>query len=318
MLSREILISPLMLMFPAEEGPNVLNQIKNTYPLDSCPYHGLIEKPYRFRKLFDLLSEVVPIGPKTHRTQLSDEFTLTSLGKPKNRPGEKKDSQEVPFDLTALLVDDEPINRRVMTRMLERLGIQCHTAISGAQAIERLSTTHYPVIFTDLYMDEVSGLQLVKHIRSMGSGGDGMSIHSPEEEAKSSSAVEAGRIVVIGMTADPSDETRRECIEAGMDTVLTKPISTQICEQSIRECLAAKKLSRTGQCWFHPFPLSLVFFLSECVEDPSNHDSSISGLIDWLIDGSSCCAAGRHDARGGPRSCPDRTDLGPAPHMVDR
>ncbi|MDD3585814.1 MAG: response regulator, partial [Thermoguttaceae bacterium] len=67
--------------------------------------------------------------------------------------------------LRVLVVDDMPINVKVLTVLLKRFGVTCDTASSGAEALEKLKLQPFNWILTDMYMDGMSGVELAQAVR---------------------------------------------------------------------------------------------------------------------------------------------------------
>ncbi|MEI8347102.1 MAG: response regulator, partial [Pseudomonadota bacterium] len=65
-----------------------------------------------------------------------------------------------------LVVDDEEYIRIIMQEMLEDMGLTVHTAINGKDALNKIFKDHYDLIFTDIKMPEMDGLELIKRLRS--------------------------------------------------------------------------------------------------------------------------------------------------------
>lgn len=108
---------------------------------------------------------------------------------------------------TVLLAEDNMINAQLLTILLENMGIQVELARNGVEAIERL--THHPdysAIFMDVRMPEMDGTEATRRIRSGEAG-------------------ETGRTIpVIALTASVLPSDQKECMEAGMDHYLSKPV----------------------------------------------------------------------------------------------
>lgn len=71
-------------------------------------------------------------------------------------------------NLRFLIVDDQPENRDVLSKLLERLDIVCDTAKSGKEAIEKAVLNNYDGIFMDIKMPMMSGIEATQHIRELG------------------------------------------------------------------------------------------------------------------------------------------------------
>lgn len=110
-----------------------------------------------------------------------------------------------------LLVEDNPVNQRVATRMLERLGCTCACADSGEAALVLNDATSFDLILMDCHMPGMDGFRAARHIRSHGR-------HRPP---------------IVALTANVSPSDIAKCLASGMDGHLAKPISLQQLEALI-------------------------------------------------------------------------------------
>ena len=99
-----------------------------------------------------------------------------------------------------LMVDDEPICRKVTGRLLERLGYQVDVCNDGQQAIEKIAQTEYDLVFMDCNMPVLDGFEATKHLRSKG-------FNRP----------------IVALTANTTEEDQGRCSDCGMNQVLGKP-----------------------------------------------------------------------------------------------
>ncbi len=104
----------------------------------------------------------------------------------------------------ALLVEDNPVNLRVGTRLLEKLGCRVDVAANGLEAVEMTSRLPYDIIFMDCQMPEMDGYEATMQIRSRESG--------------------EKRLSIVAMTACAREEDRIRCLAAGMDDFISKPV----------------------------------------------------------------------------------------------
>ncbi len=102
-----------------------------------------------------------------------------------------------------LLVDDSEINLMVGSALLESVGAEVTTASDGAQAVEAVRDGSYDLVLMDVQMPGVDGLEATRQIRSEHGTG----------------------LPVVALTGEDSPQERQACLEAGMDDVLTKPVS---------------------------------------------------------------------------------------------
>lgn len=121
--------------------------------------------------------------------------------------------------LKVLLVEDNKVNSIIATNLLKKLGItDIDTAYDGLEAIEKVKTKRYDLIFMDMSMPEMDGVTATKIIRT-----------DPE--------VIDNNTPIIAMTANAFEEDKQLCISAGMNDFVTKPISIDSVKKSILSVL---------------------------------------------------------------------------------
>jgi signal transduction histidine kinase/HPt (histidine-containing phosphotransfer) domain-containing protein len=113
--------------------------------------------------------------------------------------------------LRILLCDDNTINQKVAARILQQIGYQPDFAVNGREALDALEQKPYDLVFMDVMMPEMDGLEATRVIRERQK-------NSPSHPNFSL------RIVVIAMTAHAMQSDREKCLAAGMDDYLAKPI----------------------------------------------------------------------------------------------
>lgn len=117
-----------------------------------------------------------------------------------------------------LLVDDNEVNRAIGTRILERLGYRVDTASDGSAALEAHASKRYDAIVMDCHMPGVDGYDCTRSIRAR----EGTS---------------GRRTPIVALTANAGDENRRQCLEAGMDDYLTKPVEAARLREALVRCI---------------------------------------------------------------------------------
>lgn len=134
--------------------------------------------------------------------QLNDEERELCLVDNLGLPVAKRERLEA----SVLIVDDHPVNQKLMVSMLYKLGLSADIAVDGAHALEMVQNHKgYKVIFMDLQMPVMGGLEATAKIRA--------SISSAEEQP-----------IIIAMTANVMEGIEQRCSEAGMDNYISKPI----------------------------------------------------------------------------------------------
>ncbi len=109
---------------------------------------------------------------------------------------------------TILLVDDDPVDRNALRLLVESWGHHTISVASGPEALERMATHKYDVIFMDLLMPEMDGYQATIQIRKEG--------HT---------------LPIIAMSADEDDITRKAAFDAGMNEYVMKPARVENIKQ---------------------------------------------------------------------------------------
>ncbi len=165
-------------------------------------------------------------APVTRSAQLL-EATLTAAdlgwarrgGTTSARPGlaaTNVDLDRAPcrFDgLRVLLVEDNAVNQRLATRLLERIGCTVVLAENGRDAIDLALHGDFDLSLMDCHMPEMDGFQATRIIRTLEAGGT--------------------RLPIIALTADAMQGDRERCLAAGMDDYLSKPIRQQALAETL-------------------------------------------------------------------------------------
>jgi DNA-binding NtrC family response regulator len=118
-----------------------------------------------------------------------------------------------------LLVDDELVIRRVLSRELRAENFSVTAVSSGSEAISALGNTFYDLVITDLTMEEIDGVDILKATRRV----------SPQT-------------AVIIITGYDDSKPAREAIHLGVDDFLVKPFEIEELIFSIQACLEKRKL----------------------------------------------------------------------------
>ena len=116
--------------------------------------------------------------------------------------------------LRVLVADDNEINQVVACKFLQKLGCQVEVARTGREAVEASSRTAYDLVLMDCEMPEMDGYEATREIRRRE---DGTVAHLP----------------IMALTGHASAEDAEKCRQAGMDTVLTKPLTLPTLRSSL-------------------------------------------------------------------------------------
>jgi CheY-like chemotaxis protein len=123
--------------------------------------------------------------------------------------------------LRILLAEDNLVNQRVAMSMLGKMGHRITLATNGLEAVEQWRQGDFDLIFMDVQMPEMTGMQAAMQIR--------------REEAA------GAHIPIVAMTASAMSEERDRCLAAGMDGFISKPVSYQVIEDTITATFSNRK-----------------------------------------------------------------------------
>jgi CheY-like chemotaxis protein len=125
--------------------------------------------------------------------------------------------------LQVLLVEDNPVNQKVATRILQKRGHEVVLAVNGKEALATLEERLFDLVLMDVQMPEMDGLQATAAIRRSEQGTN-------------------RRLPIVALTAEAMVGDRERCIEAGMDGYVTKPFHSDV----LFEAMAAALRSGMG------------------------------------------------------------------------
>jgi signal transduction histidine kinase/CheY-like chemotaxis protein/HPt (histidine-containing phosphotransfer) domain-containing protein len=128
-----------------------------------------------------------------------------------------------------LVVDDHPVNRDVLVRQLDLLGIAADSAEDGAAALAAWARGSYAAVLTDIHMPTLDGYQLVQRLRAAEAAG------------------RRSRTPVIAVTANALKGEEQRCLAVGMDAYITKPISMEKLRLTLERWLPIRERGEGGQ-----------------------------------------------------------------------
>lgn len=146
------------------------------------------------------------------QTALMQQDRIASMISPAN---EQKNKAPVRKDLKILLAEDNIANQKVFTQIMKKLGYKIDVAGNGVEVLEAVKLISYDLIFMDVQMPEMDGLEATQEIIKWYN-------NNPEARPR-----------IIALTASAFKEDKDRCLEAGMDEFLSKPVK----KKSIREVL---------------------------------------------------------------------------------
>jgi two-component system sensor histidine kinase/response regulator len=114
-----------------------------------------------------------------------------------------------------LVAEDNIVNQKVAVRMLERLGLRADMAGNGQEAVALFRMAPYDVILMDCQMPEMDGFAATREIRHL------------EDPAR--------RVAIVAMTAEAMTGVREQCLAAGMDDYISKPVKLEDLYETLRK-----------------------------------------------------------------------------------
>ncbi|TKB67861.1 MAG: response regulator [Nitrospira sp.] len=143
--------------------------------------------------------------PSIHR-----DTSASSLGPDQGSMGEQVGP------LRVLVADDNEINQVVACKFLQKLGCHVEIARTGREAVEAITRTVYDVVLMDCEMPEMDGYEATREVRRRE---EGTPSHLP----------------IMALTGHTSAEEAQKCLQAGMDRILTKPVTLTALRTSLHD-----------------------------------------------------------------------------------
>jgi CheY-like chemotaxis protein/nitrogen-specific signal transduction histidine kinase len=159
---------------------------------------GWLTKPVRTLMLHNRLMEL-----------LSNDVMENT--KAKNVTPNAADKKQLP--LRILMAEDNLVNQKVAMSMLKRLGYKADVANNGLEVLQALHEKSYDVVLMDIQMPEMDGLEATRRIRDSGLN-----------------------TRIIAMTAHALEGDKAECLQAGMNEYITKPINMEELRKALEVC----------------------------------------------------------------------------------
>ena len=206
-------VALLDMMMPDMHGADLAARINEVRPRSSLPLVLLSSvsreelRQFEPEKHFD----VILCKPLRQSALLDSLHTTLATETPHPAPvkpagGELDHTLGRRHPLRVLVAEDNVVNQKLITRLLERLGYAPFLVDNGFACLEALRRGSYDVVFMDCQMPEMDGYEATANIRSGGTG--------PRNK----------KLRIIALTASAMVGDREKCVAAGMDDYLTKPI----------------------------------------------------------------------------------------------
>jgi len=189
----------IMLMVNSRDRIEIADSAKN------AGIRGFITKPIRPATLFKEIQPLSPLYLSSHHVQ--------NNGFP----------NEIYSGISVLTVEDHEINREVITELLKTVaGIDTDLACNGAEAVEKVQLYDYDIVFMDIQMPVMDGLQATRAIRNLNKAG-------------------VDKLPIIAMTAHALKDELKRFISAGLNGHITKPILIEDLLSTLSLCIPGKR-----------------------------------------------------------------------------
>jgi CheY-like chemotaxis protein/HPt (histidine-containing phosphotransfer) domain-containing protein len=166
-----------------------------------------------------------------------------------------------------LIVEDNEVNSRLATLLLEKLGMSNEIARDGMEAVDRFKTGVYDGILMDCHMPRMDGYEATRRIRELEASPDWL--RPP--------------VRIIAMTANVMVGERERCLQAGMDDYLAKPLRADALMEALSKITAsqATRVAQPAPSWTHLDKAEALQCLRQLAEELSDEDAA-QLLEQWL------------------------------------
>ncbi len=187
----------------------------------ACPITEKSKNSDRFEKVL-----LKPIKHQQLCNILQSELTHSKLAATEHAPVSLLTEEFAQnFPMSILIAEDNLINQKLITKIITRLGYQPKLAINGAQVLEIIKKESFDIILMDVQMPELDGLETTRIIRK----------------------TDTRQPYIIAMTASAMAEDRAACIEAGMNSFVSKPISIQHLVSALERSFSEKEIDHLSE-----------------------------------------------------------------------
>ena len=202
---------------------------------EEAGFDGFLSKPVRREKLFKIMEKI--IGKKTgggEQRAASEEKRIVTQYSVK---------EEMKHSVRILLAEDNPVNQKLVKLMLTKGGYYVDVAGNGKIALNKYteSPDHFDLIFMDIQMPEMDGLEAAREIRefetkSFSDHSESTVTNKGRKEIHNRSTIKSLKHVpIIAMTANAMKGDMEKCLNAGMDDYMTKPIKRDLVFEMVKK-----------------------------------------------------------------------------------
>ncbi len=172
------------------------------------------------KQLVEMMDGTIGVSSKINQgskfwIELSGGLYATTAIEDENKPDELNPAPntKTPFNHKILVAEDNPTNQTLILNQLKTLGYDADLAKNGQEALNKLVHNSYQLLLTDCNMPLVDGYELAKTIRKNGDN----------------------KLPIIALTADAFPEKKAQCLKAGMNDHISKPVDLNMLKHTIEK-----------------------------------------------------------------------------------
>ena len=216
--------------------------IDGTKKSKEAGFDGFLLKPIRREKLLDMMERLLGKKVEESSIRIGKTTHVSAEGRKQEISTQLTLNEGIKQSVRILLVEDNPVNQKLASKMLTKAGYQVEIANNGQEAVKmykksvnghagkegmgKSETGRYSFVFMDMQMPVMDGLEATKLIRNLECRlwND---LNAEQSEIRNQKS-EIIRIPIIAMTANTMEGDREKCLEAGMDDYIPKPIKREV------------------------------------------------------------------------------------------
>jgi len=176
--------------------------------LQKSGFLGFLNKPVKISDLHRVILKALTPAPPSQKVGIQDPLPEIR----EFNPDIEETAVQVldPGVITVLLAEDNKVNQRIALLNLEKLGYSVELAENGEEALAKWHQKHFDIVFMDVQMPVMDGLEATRQIRDLERANPGRH-----------------RVHIIAMTANAMKGDRETCLAAGMDDYISKPFRAE-------------------------------------------------------------------------------------------
>ena len=218
---------------------------------DAGEFSAQLTKPVKSSALYDALVKVLA--------------SVAAPGSDRGGDGDGRSSPDVALRL--LVAEDNEVNRQLAVALLKKLGYDADLVENGREALDALERESYDVVLMDVQMPEVDGLEATRRIHQRFGSAD--------------------RPRIIAMTANAMEGDREECLAAGMDDYVSKPIRREELARALARCAPRRVQETLDRAALETLDRATLETLVSSLGGGDEGREAVGELVDTFLDDAS-------------------------------